>query len=156
MKNNNGLKSQISRRITLLAAAALIILSVIAGSISIANRRTLNEEFTSAELSECASVMDSWIENKITFIDFMQNEIITGKYYQNKRVCGSFLANCITRDEDVFECYVGLEDSTCVFGGGWAPTPEEFDPTTRTWYKDAKASDTAVVTAPYADAQTGK
>ena len=58
--------------------------------------------------------------------------------------------------EGIFDYYIGLEDGSCYFGGGWEPAPGEYDPTTRDWYKEAIKMDKIYTSEAYVDAETGR
>lgn len=67
-----------------------------------------------------------------------------------------YLASMITENPAAFDYYFGLEDKSCVFGGGWEPEPGEYDATTRDWYIQSKEIDGVYVSEAYIDAETGR
>ncbi len=69
-----------------------------------------------------------------------------------------YLAKILSENEinGIFDYYVGMEDTTCYFGGGWEPAPGEYDPTTRDWYKNAVDNTGYYVSEAYVDAETGR
>ncbi|MGN0693125.1 MAG: methyl-accepting chemotaxis protein [Oscillospiraceae bacterium] len=151
-----GLRGRISILIVSIVVFAIFLISTVANIISSSAYYYQKVDTVFAELKACGKTMDSWLEGKVLVTDFVAAEIIDRDYDSDKSSCAEFLADCIDRDEDVFDFYVGFEDKSCVFGGGWAPTPEEYDPTSRSWYKDASAADGVIITDPYTDSQTGR
>ena len=156
MKKKGGLRFQVTMGICILTTVIIILMGAAACYVAEVNYTNRNDEVIRTEIRNLDSQLKGWLEEKIKMVDFMAAEIADRGYDINRTVCGQFLEDSIEREEDVFECYVGFEDRSTVFGGGWKPTPEEYDPTVRGWYKAALASETAIVTDPYTDAQTGK
>ncbi|MCR5356405.1 MAG: methyl-accepting chemotaxis protein [Lachnospiraceae bacterium] len=70
----------------------------------------------------------------------------------------AYLAKVLSENEakGIFDYYIGMNDTTCYFGGGWEPAPGEYDPTTRDWYKEAVSKDDLYVSEAYVDAETGR
>ena len=70
----------------------------------------------------------------------------------------SYLGTLLSKNESkgIFDYYVGLNDTTCFFGGGWEPAPGEYDPTTRDWYVNAVQKDDLYISEAYVDAETGR
>ncbi|MGN0696102.1 MAG: cache domain-containing protein, partial [Oscillospiraceae bacterium] len=135
---------------------AIFLISTVANIISSSTYYYQKVDTVFAKLDSCSRSMDAWLEGKVLVTEFVAAEIVDREYDSDKSNCAEFLADCIDRDEDVFDFYVGFEDKTCIFGGGWAPTPEEYDPTSRSWYKEASAADGVIITDPYTDSQTGR
>lgn len=155
-RKNTGLRARVRRRINITVILAIYLVASAACFVTSTIYRELKEETVASELSNCSSQMEAWLNEKSIVTDFMAHEIIDRGYDTNLDECLGFLADCIKRDDQVFDCYIGFADSTCLFGGGWEPAPGEYDPTTRDWYKDAAAADGVIITDPYTDAQTGK
>ena len=65
------------------------------------------------------------------------------------------LADCINRMPEMYAIYIGCPDNFAVFSDGWE-VPADYIITERQWYIDAAASDRAVVTEPYIDAESGQ
>lgn len=155
-KHKVGLRRRISILIVSIVLLAIFLISTAANIISSSTYYYQKVDTVFAKLDSCSRSMDAWLEGKVLVTDFVASEIIDRNYDSDKASCAEFLADCIDRDADVFDFYVGFEDKSCVFGGGWAPTPEEYDPTSRGWYKDAAAADGVIITDPYTDSQTGR
>ncbi len=102
------------------------------------------------------STLDGWLTNKESIVGFMGRDIVTGGYAADREACRAFLADCTTRDDDIFETYMGFgEDKSIIFGSGYVPQAD-YDPTSRSWYKAAINSEEPIITEPYTDVQTNR
>ncbi len=102
------------------------------------------------------SALDGWLTNKQSIVGFMGRDVLTNGYAGNREACRSFLADCTTRDADIYETYMGFaDDKTIIFGSGYIP-PADYDPTSRSWYKAAVNSSEPIITEPYTDVQTNR
>ncbi len=155
-KHKIGLRRRISILIVSIVVLAIFLISTAANIISSSTYYYQKVDTVFAQLESCGKSMDAWLEGKVLVTDFVATELADRDYDEDKAKCAEFLADCIARDNDVFDFYVGFEDTSCIFGGGWEPAPGEYDPTSRSWYKDAAASDSVIITDPYTDSQTGK
>ncbi len=151
-----SLKAKIIVTIGVVVTAAIYLLSTSANIVTMSIYKEQMTEVVSSKLTACSEKLDAWLEHKMTQTKFIAEEVSARGYLDDKEKCREFFADCSDRDSEIFETYIGYEDSTVVFGSGWAPTVEELDPVTRGWYKAAIASDKVIVTDPYIDAQTGK
>ncbi len=102
------------------------------------------------------STLDGWLTNKQSLVGFMGRDVVTNGYTSDREACRAFLADCTTRDPDIYETYMGFaEDKTIIFGSGYEP-PADYDPTSRSWYKAAINSSEPIITEPYTDVQTDR
>ncbi|MCM1023950.1 MAG: methyl-accepting chemotaxis protein [Prevotella sp.] len=114
------------------------------------------KETASATIQGGVSTLEGWISNKQSLVGFMGQDVIVNNYASDRAACRSFLADCTTRDADIYETYIGFaDDKSIIFGSGYEP-PADYDPTARSWYTAAAESDTPIVTAPYTDVQTNR
>lgn len=99
-----------------------------------------------ATVHDGVSTLDGWLTNKEALVGFMGRDISTGGYAADREACRAFLADCTTRDDDIFETYMGFgEDKSIIFGSGYVP-PADYDPTSRSWYKAAINSEEPIIT----------
>ncbi len=155
-KKNNGLKAKIRSHIYLISMISIAFVAISACVItSFVSQRQTNR-MAIAQLDECSSKLQSWLEEKITLTQFIAEEIVDRGYALDKSKCQPFLVDCIERDPESYDVYLGYADGSAVFGDGWEPAPGEYDPTTRDWYKAAIAADGIVIADPYTDAQSGR
>ena len=102
------------------------------------------------------ATLDGWLTNKQSLVEFMGRDVITGSYTNDREACRSFLADCTTRDDDIYETYMGFaDDRSIIFGSGYEP-PADYDPTSRSWYKAASESSEPIITEPYTDVQSNR
>ncbi|MCM1165697.1 MAG: methyl-accepting chemotaxis protein [Lachnospiraceae bacterium] len=102
------------------------------------------------------ATLDGWLANKQALVGFMGRDVLTGNYAGDRGACRAFLADCTTRDGDIYETYMGFaEDKSIIFGSGYEPDAG-YDPTSRSWYKAAINSEEPIVTEPYTDVQTNR
>ncbi len=114
------------------------------------------KETASATVRGGVATLDGWLTNKQSLVEFMGRDVLTGGYVGDREACRSFLADCTTRDDDIYETYMGFaNDKTIIFGSGYEP-PADYDPTSRSWYKAAVNSSEPVITEPYTDVQTNR
>lgn len=112
------------------------------------------KETASSTVSGGISTLDGWLTNKQAVVGFMGRDVSENNYADDREACRSFLADCTTRDDDIYETYMGFgSDKTIIFGSGYEP-PADYDPTSRSWYKAAINSSKPIITEPYTDVQT--
>ena len=154
--NKIGLRKGLTIAITATVIIAVILVSVIASIVEVTTFLDQKDQTIAASLEGCKNLMNSWLNEKTALSDFMTAQAELEDFNENRKEALAFLKNCVSLDSDIFDCYIGFADTTCLFAGGWEPDPGEYDPTTRAWYKDSCAADGAIITDPYTDAQTGR
>ena len=114
------------------------------------------KETAVATVNDGVSTLNGWLTNKQSVVNFMGQDVIVNGYVGDREKCRAFLADCTTRDEDIYETYMGFaDDKSIIFGSGYEP-PADYDPTTRSWYKAAVNSTEPIITEPYTDVQTNR
>ncbi len=151
-----GLRSRVGMQILITVILSIYLVAAAGLVVTVVNYNKSNNKTIAAELKNCSNTMNSWLNEKSSVTEFMMEDIVEDRLLDNKAACLAYLKNCITRDDQVFDCYIGLADKSCIFGGGWEPAPGEYDPTVRDWYINAVNSDGVVITDPYTDSQTGR
>lgn len=156
MKKNKSLRGKILFYISSMVVIMLFVITAITCVI------VGNEYHAQAESKALSAVqggtatLDGWLTNKQALVGFMGRDVLTGGYAKDRESCRSFLADCTTRDDDIYETYVGFsEDKAIIFGSGYEP-PADYDPTSRSWYKAAVNSSEPIITEPYTDVQTNR
>lgn len=118
--------------------------------------QTQARETASATVRGGVATLDGWLTNKQSLVEFIGRDVVTGGYIGDREACRTFLADCTTRDDDIYETYMGFAgDKTIIFGSGYVP-PAGYDPTSRSWYKAAVNSPEPIITEPYTDVQTNR
>ncbi len=97
----------------------------------------------------------SWISNKKEILntakDFVDNfsyEEITGWNTLNPYL------NINNDDPDISQIYIGFASGEFITGGEWIP-PDDYDPRTRIWYKEAIQANDTIISDVYIDLETG-
>jgi methyl-accepting chemotaxis protein len=102
-------------------------------------------------LQDNSNILSNW------FLDKAKNIEITSKLITNTSN-GDFSVNYLSHykdDPDINDMYIALPDKKFIDGSGWTPSAD-FDPTARSWYKDAISKKSLVFSDPYIDAQTNQ
>ncbi|MCR5418769.1 MAG: methyl-accepting chemotaxis protein [Lachnospiraceae bacterium] len=159
IKRTGSIKMRLMRFVLIALSITAVSFFVVLGGVAlgfILNRTNLLQDAQTEYVEEEVS---SWYLQRIAEIETMQttfeyNHMLTDENYD----LTSFLEELVRRNEaaGIYDYYVGLEDGRSFFGSGWAPSPGEYDPTTRGWYQDAKSKDGTAISEAYVDAETGK
>ena len=153
----HSIKRRISDFVTITVAMIVFVFVFILGGIAttiIAGRTNESREKQAHILKEQAR---DWFDRQIACVNMITSTI---DYYDltagNRNEVVDYLADCMEQNETVYDYYIGLEDKTCFFGGGWEPEPGEYDPTSRGWYQDTVAANALCVSEAYVDADSGR
>ncbi len=139
--------------------ATMITLFTVLGSIAIGFLVYHTNNFQDRETRVVEAEIANWYTERMAEVRIIRDTI---EYYDmtasEEYDLAGYLANELSKSEGgvVYDYYVGLEDATCYFGGGWEPEPGEYDPRTRDWYIDAKEKDGVVISSAYVDADSGR
>lgn len=157
MKKTRNINERITRYVIMTIAVIIVVVIFVLGGISDGMLMSKTSQLHKAKTEKLAEEIAKWYDEEITIAETIANTV---EYYEmtsnpsyNLR---EYLADCLAKNETVFDYYVCLENKKCYFAGGWDPSPEEYDPTTRDWYKEAVSSKTTVISPAYVDAQTGR
>ena len=107
------------------------------------------------DLNKDTTDFTSWISNKKEILntakDFVDNfsyEDIIGWNTLNPYL------DINNDDPDISQIYIGLASGAFITGGQWIP-PDDYDPRTRVWYKEAVEADDTIISDVYIDLETG-
>lgn len=107
------------------------------------------------DLSRVTNNFSIWLNHKKDMLNTSKEIIGNFRYediiYANT---GNRYLNINNENTDVSQLYIGLKDGGFVTGGQWIP-PEDYDPLSRTWYKEAVLADDTIVSKVYVDRETG-
>ncbi|MDC7231665.1 MAG: diguanylate cyclase [Spirochaetales bacterium] len=97
----------------------------------------------------------SWISNKKQILNTAKDFVDNFTYEQiiEWNTLNPYL-NINNDDPDISQIYIGLADGGFITGGRWVP-PEDYDPRTRVWYKEALEADHTIISDVYIDRETG-
>jgi methyl-accepting chemotaxis protein len=109
--------------------------------------------FASEKYSE---IINGWLDGQAKIVNEIAYNIQDQKEFNEEEVLAYLVAKFKT-NSNTTDVYMSTTDKHLLDGSGWAPKKgEEYDPTTRTWYKDAIAKGGLVYTEPYLDKATNK
>lgn len=149
-----GIRKRLMITITSTAAFVIMLVSIIGCIVLIVNHNAQKKDTVVAGLNAGANAMETWFESKLNLAEFMAMNAVHRNFSENTDECLAFLQACAGMDEDIFDCYIGFADKRYIFGSGYIS--EDYDPTSRVWYKMAAAADGPIITAPYTDVQTSR
>ena len=158
-KADRTIRERLLKYVLAILTLASVILMVVLGGIAIGFLLRLTNELQDTETSEVQQSVGTWYAERMAELRTIHDTIET--YHMTSDPAFKpveYLAYMLAQNEDkgIYDYYIGMEDKTCWFGGGWEPAPGEYDPTTRDWYKAAKTTDGIYVSEAYVDAETGR
>ena len=158
-KTDRTIRQRLLKFVLAALTAATVVLMVVLGGIAIGFLLRLTNELQDTETSEVQQSVATWYAERMTELRTIHDTMET--YHMTSDPTYKpvdYLAYMLAQNESkgIYDYYVGMEDKTCYFGGGWEPAPGEYDPTTRDWYIEAKNSDGIYVSEAYVDAETGR
>lgn len=160
-RRKDGSKNSIKRRIadfTIITIAMVVVIFILVlGSIATAvimKRTTESRERQAHVLEEQTR---NWFDEQIGCVNMIASTINHYDMTSDKDMdVTAYLADCMSDNDTVYDYYIGLEDKTCYFGGGWEPAPGEYDPTSRSWYQNTVAAGGLCVSEAYVDVDSGR
>lgn len=102
--------------------------------------------------------VSNFMSSHKTAVEIFANDITTKTVYSNIASKNDMMAGFKTfvdQNEDVMFVYLGTEQKE-MLDPSWLDVPDDYDPTTRPWYTQAKNAEKTVWTEPYQDADTGQ
>ena len=153
------IKEKLRRFVLSAMTVAVVALMLVLGGVAIGFQVNLTNELQDSETNSVEQSISVWYAERMAEVrsirDAIENYDMTSKKEYELQ---AFLAHMLAQNESkgIFDYYVGMEDTTCYFGGGWEPAPGEYDPTSRDWYQQSIKSDKIYVSEAYVDAETGR
>jgi len=142
---------------TVIMIAVTLIITVVVSAVVVARNSSSNITATArSTISDFSNQIDSWLVQEIQKIDDIVDAIAYEKYdTDNRDGLYDYILDRATAMPEMYALYVGCSDNFSAFSDGWVPDAD-YIITDRDWYKDAAATDKAIVTEPYVDATTKK
>lgn len=157
MAKKKSIQKSLALWVLLVIGISIAIFSLVSGASTLLRIRDNTEKNYLARAESTARQMEDWMNVQIRTVDSCAQAIKAGGYDKDKfSEAEKFLLGLTSVDSDIYALYMGRPDKSCVFSDGWDAAAENYDPTTRDWYKDAIKSDKAVLSVPYNDASTKK
>ena len=125
-------------------AVAIITLILVLGTVATTFQLNLTHNLQDSQANAVEENISKWYSSRMSEIRTIRDTIENYDLTSNKNLdLQKYLAEVLKRNENlgIFDYYVGMEDKTCYFAGGWEPAPGEYDPTSRDWYKESINSD---------------
>ncbi|CUH97690.1 hypothetical protein P22_3825 [Propionispora sp. 2/2-37] len=94
--------------------------------------------------------LDGWLTSKAKMLEITAATI---RNTTGDNLTGMHLSGYKTVDKELSDMYLGTPDGKMIDGSGWTP-PADYDPRTRSWYKDALAKGELIYSDPYLDMVT--
>lgn len=110
-----------------------------------------SKDILKAEVQKHATEIEAILSQKKIYLDMLKLEVETNKV--NKLEIEKELRYLTRHIDSVLLFYMAFENGDYLGGDDWQPD-ESMDPTQRTWYQEAMATEGIVVSKPYIDAKT--
>ncbi|MBO4373788.1 MAG: HAMP domain-containing protein [Lachnospiraceae bacterium] len=158
-KTDRTIRKRLLKYVLMALTLASIVLMLVLGGIAIGFLLKLTNELQDTETSEVQQSVGMWYSERMAELRTIHDTIESYHMLVDPDAKpADYLADMLSQNESmgIYDYYVGMEDKSCYFGGGWEPAPGEYDPTTRDWYIQAKERDGIYVSEAYVDAETGR
>lgn len=161
MKNtkNITIKQRLMNYVLTILTLTAICFTIVLGGVAMGFIGKLTNDLQDSQTQEILQQVEIWYAERMAASSDIVKTIEYAHMTSNSQAdLQAYLAYMLEKNEDlgIYDYYIGMEDKTCYFGGGWEPAPGEYDPTTRDWYQDTVAADDMVISAAYVDAETGR
>lgn len=132
-----------------------IILFIIYNIYDLSNKSSENQYYKLIiDLNDDTTDFTSWISNKKEVLNTAKD--VVDNFGYNEIVALNTLnpyLNVNNHDPDISQLYIGLATGEFITGGQWVP-PDDYDPRTRVWYKEALKANDTIISAVYIDRET--
>ncbi len=146
-----NLRAKLTLVFSLLTLVILLITSLISYKYSERQVTAGIERELSESINAQTNKLDGWLISKSKMVEItvgtLQSTVGDGE------VTVPMLAGYKSVDKELSDVYFGSVDGKMIDGSGWNP-PADYDPRTRSWYKQAKEQGKILFTDPYMDMVT--
>ncbi|WP_051280245.1 methyl-accepting chemotaxis protein [Anaerovorax odorimutans] len=150
-----GIKQNLLISISLLLSISLIVIAVTGYSFFKKELLQHSESEVKETITKYGEQLDSWLLYQGTFA---QNHSQAFSHLENLNVGHeqniTYLKKILSANSDLMDCYTGYENKEMYVAEN--PVSQDYDCTTRDWYKEAKEQKSTIYTQPYIDVSTGK
>ena len=140
--------------ITLLVLSIVIFISY--NIYDLANKNSENQyNKLINDLNKDTTDFSSWISNKKAVLKTAKDVVDNFSFDEIVRwnTLNPYL-NINNDDPDISQIYIGLANGEFITGGQWVP-PDDYDPRTRIWYREAVEADDTIISDVYIDRESG-
>lgn len=140
--------------VTLISIISLLGVSIT--SYVVANNLVLekSKERLKETANRYSSEMNDWLKGQGDKLQAIKEDIEMNSNLSRDAIHNYLEKKLKSMNGLVSDYYFAYEDKTLLTGANF-DLPEDFDPTSRGWYKEAIGADARIYTAPYVDANTG-
>lgn len=136
---------------------SLFVVSIFSYIVSYNTTSDLSDKRIHEAVLRNSAEIDHWFNNRQAIIDLLSQDIEASGDFTSSHLLKLVTSKVKIYKDQVLDFYIAFEGNKpeLISGVGWIP-PNDFDATTRPWYKMARESDKVIFTEPYMDAMTGK
>lgn len=150
----NSMKGKIISVALGISIVAIILVSIIAYSNSKENIVRETTDKIKYQSQVYASKFEAWLSNQGKIVEEMANDLELSKEYDSNKL--EMLFNDKIQNNKTFSAvYIGFSDKKTIHDSS-TNIPNNYDPTSREWYKKAVENDKLIFTEPYIDQFTDK
>lgn len=156
-KASLGLTKAIVISVVVTTAVMLILFAAVSFSAAFSKVKSGITDASEQKLAAYSLRIDMWLEEQAKFCADQANAAgavadASGGHQNND----AFIDSVMELNSALLDCYTAYEDTSLYMAVTDTSTlPEDFDPTSRSWYRDAVSTDGTIFTAPYIDTATG-
>lgn len=151
-----SIKGKITMMAVVISTICMLMLSVICYYNA---KQSITEETLSKirnQSNTYAATIDGWLEMQGEIVKEVESQVQSSKPTE-KTAMQAYFDREIANNSEFAAVYVGYADKSLVTDSNSVSlTPENYDPTSRDWYKDTLKQGKLTYTAPYKDAFSGK
>lgn len=153
---NSTLKSKITATMVTLITVMLLFIAVISAIFIASTSQNNKSQTAKSAVADFSHRINAWLETEAQKVSDIAFAVGYHKYdTDNRDGLNDFLVANAAAMPEMYCIYVGCPDNYSTFSDGWVPDADYiiYD---RQWYKDAAATDKAIITEPYIDVSTGR
>lgn len=148
-----SLRKKLTLLFSLLSAITLLLSSISVYMFAKNQLTTQIHQEMRAGAASHVNKLDGWLVSKAKMLEITAATVKSA--VGDGEIPVPMLAGYKAADKELSDFYVGMLDGKMIDGSGWTP-PSDYDPRTRSWFKDVQAQNKLVFTDPYLDMVTKK
>lgn len=156
-KKSNAIEKSLSRAVFIIFGLSALLIVLLSCFTAIRQVVSTKEDLFVQQATEKTTLISGWFDAQVRTVDTLALALHEEKYDTDKFSSSEeYLRKMLLLDSDIYCLYMGRPDKSSVFSDGWDAAAENYDPTSRDWYKKAVETKQTVVSDPYIDANTKK
>lgn len=154
-KNYGSISRKLSVMIFIMFGISSLLMVLLTCFTSVSKIITEKKDYYLSTAESKVIEMKSWFDKQVRTVDTIAAAVNNGKYdTDNFSKAEEYLVSLLPIEPGVYCYYMGRPDKSSVFSDGWDAAADNYDPTSRDWYKRAVAENKTVVSDPYIDVNT--